>query len=389
MNTSLLPNPVPTVVHRLGAIDAHRGFIMIVMAIDHAAALVARQHPGENWYEPLQTPTDPVAFLTRFLTHICAPGFFLLMGVGIYFLVQHRLKQGWSEGRITLHLAIRGGILLLVNQLLENPAWLMGFSFAAPEDTGGIETPPGLFIPLGVITALGLSMILMSVLRKVPAIGQVALGVGMMIFSQWILPPMSAGGDAFSYWQRVLTTPGFTPPLFVIYPLLPWLGVAMIGFAVGRGLDRSRARMFKAALPLGLGLLALWFVIRWTGGFGNSFPYTEGSWMVFMNMVKYPPSIAYLSWTLGLNFLIMWAMSRWGNALASTHPLMVFGRTALFFYVIHLYVYALVGAAFPHGASFGVMYLVWALGLVPLYFACKAYGRFKRSTKPGSIWRMF
>ena len=132
---------------RLGWLDAHRGFIMIVMAIDHAAGLILRQHAAEYWGVEMHVYDDPLAFFTRFITHICAPGFFLFMGMGIFLLENSRGKSGWSEGKITKHLALRGGLLLLVNQLIENPAWILGLVVFPSPDLPQGDPLPGLMGP--------------------------------------------------------------------------------------------------------------------------------------------------------------------------------------------------------------------------------------------------
>ncbi len=111
--------------------------------------------------------------------------------------------------------------------------------------------------------------------------------------------------------------------------------------------------------------------------------------MAFMNVAKYPSSLAYLSWTLGFNFLLLYLFSHISHWIPSRSPLIIFGQTALFFYIVHLYIFSLMGAAFPMGTNFGITYLLWIAGLVLLYPICAWYGKFKRGTKPASIWRMF
>ncbi|MEO0896398.1 MAG: heparan-alpha-glucosaminide N-acetyltransferase domain-containing protein [Bacteroidota bacterium] len=377
--------------NRLAWLDGHRGFIMIVMAIDHASALVARKHPSEFWGVDMHVYDSGIAFLTRFITHICAPGFFLLMGMGIFFLEEARKKKGWTEGKITSHLAIRGGILLILQHIIENPAWILGFSFASPNVPQAVS-PPGVLGPpmfvFGVITSLGLSMICLSIFRRLHWQAILALGVAVIVLSQLIVPGEENINVGYSFFARITAIPGMTAPVMVMYPLIPWLGVALIGYVFAKWIQNDEKQAIQFSLPIGLGLIAIFFLIRIIGEFGNTHPFQSGDWMAFMNVTKYPPSIAYISWTLGLNFLILYAFYALGKNLHERSPLIVFGQSALFFYVIHLYLYAIIGSAFPDGTSFLIMYVLWAAGLLLLYPICQRYGRFKRTTAPGSVWRM-
>lgn len=373
-------------------LDAHRGFIMILMAIDHAAGLIARQHAGEYWGVEMHVYDDPLAFLTRFITHICAPGFFLFMGMGILFLEQSRRKRGWSEGRITRHLALRGGLLLLIQHLIENPAWILGLVVFASPDLPASDPVPGVmglpFFVFGVMTSLGLSMIVLAFIRRLPWWLILGFGIGFMLLSQWAIPGTESIGIGYPLYTRLILIPGMTPPVMVMYPLIPWLGVAMIGYAFGVWVKKDETQARMSALWIGLGLVGIFFLIRLIGTFGNTHPYESGDWMAFMNVTKYPPSLAYLSWTMGLNFLLLFVFSQINDRLGPRSPLTVFGQTALFFYIVHLYVYALMGSAFPMGTNFGIMYGLWLLGLLFLYPICRWYGKFKRGTKPESFWRM-
>ena len=109
---------------RLVAIDALRGLIMVLMALDHANHFVAQKHPpSEIWDGVFPIYYDPVAFWTRFVTHFCAPGFFLLMGVGMALLAHSRWEQGWSRWAVVRHFLVRGAVILALKLLLVNRAW--------------------------------------------------------------------------------------------------------------------------------------------------------------------------------------------------------------------------------------------------------------------------
>ncbi len=128
---------------RLLSIDALRGLIMVLMAVDHANYFVARMHPnGEFWGIPLPRYDSVLAFLTRFVTQPCAPGFFFLMGVGMFLFANSRRNQGWTETRILRHFIFRGVILVLLQFFLENAAWLLGPSTEFHPPGGGGQVWP-------------------------------------------------------------------------------------------------------------------------------------------------------------------------------------------------------------------------------------------------------
>ncbi len=140
---------------------------MVLMALDHACYFVAKTHSHEFWGAELSHYPGAMEFLTRWVSHLCAPGFFLVMGIGVVMLVSSREKAGWSAGRITRFLMIRGALLILIQFFVENPAWLFGDLSVLP----GTEVSRGGAIPgggtdieqyFGVLYALGGTLILCS-----------------------------------------------------------------------------------------------------------------------------------------------------------------------------------------------------------------------------------
>lgn len=107
---------------RMAGLDAFRGFIMVLMALDHASYFIAKTHSHEFWGAELPHYPGAMEFLTRWVSHLCAPGFFLVMGIGVVMLVSSREKAGWSAGRISRFFMIRGALLILIQFFVENPA---------------------------------------------------------------------------------------------------------------------------------------------------------------------------------------------------------------------------------------------------------------------------
>jgi uncharacterized membrane protein len=354
---------------------------MVVMALDHANTFIARSKGDfEMWAD--QFPLyfgDGVTFLTRLLTHPAAPGFSFLLGVGMVLLASSRIKQGWNRWRIAGHLAVRGALLILLQFLVENPAW----------DIGG---PRDKTVYFGVLYSLGGTLILGNLLLLLPGRWlPAAVGASLILATQVLLPETRTGWIQYPHVRRLLQLPGYTPEIFVLYPLMPWLGVAGLGMGFGRWLEQDRDQALRWSLALGAAGLLIFVPLRLMDGIGNIRPMMEGGWIGFFNLVKYPPSITFLLLTLGLNLTLLGLFVQLPDRVQSIlQPLAVFGRVPLFFYLTHLYLYGYLGQWInPHGVGIPRMLPFWLLGLLVLFPFCWLYDRFKHRQSPNSIWRFF
>lgn len=378
---------------RLPALDALRGLLMILMALDHARSFIARDHPSEFWGMALPHYEHALPFITRLVTHLCAPGFFFLLGAGVMLFAEARRRLGWSEGRITGYLLRRGLVLILLQLLVENPAWLIGkLGASVPTEVHGSGGPPGggeaVWLYFGVLYGLGTAMIACSILWRFKTAVVLGASIAALAATQVLLPGPEQARELYPALYRLLLIPGQTGSLLVLYPLLPWLGIAGLGVAFGRWLLRAPDLAYRTAGAVGATLLFAFAALRYHGGWGDFHPLEASGWIPFFNVTKYPPSLSFVCLTLGINGLLLAVLARGVPGRPVVAPLLVFGRTALFFYLVHLYLYGLLGYAFPAGASFAVMYSVWLLGLAVLYPLCLWYGRFKHSTAAESLWRL-
>ncbi len=386
-----MPNPP----RRLASIDRLRGLIVVVMAIDHVSFMIGRFHSGEMWAGLWTRYASPLAFLTRFVTHFCAPGFFFLMGVGISLLVEARSKQGWSTGRISRFVFIRGLLLVLVSFFLEIPAWLIGLiSSRAATPIGPEAVIPGDGPPMFVFTVLvglGLSMVLVSALVRLRSEAWAAVAVGSLLASAVLTPGPEAIATPYGFLTRLLLIPGLTHHIWVQYPVVPWFGITALGVLFGRWITHDRAKAFASLPWIGLAAVVAAIALRGYGGFGNIRVPRDTSWIEFLNFIKYPPALVFTLFTLGVNVLILAVMDRWQERVGRmTQVLQVFGQAPLAFYLAHLWLYALIGAAaFRDGAGYLTVYLVWAVSWWPLYVVTRRYRDFKQATTVDSYWRMF
>ena len=372
---------------RLLPIDALRGLIIVFMALDHANHFVAQKHSsGEMWGGPFPTYSDPLAFLTRLVTHFSAPGFFFLMGVGMFLFATARRNQSWSEWAIVRFFLIRGGILIALKFLLVNRAWDLS--------PGGW----GIDIYIGVLFALGGTMILGSFFLRLKTTYLLILTAVLFVGMQLLVPTPSQWGpiklaNPIDLLNPLLIIPGGVPEinLWSNYPVLPWLELVIFGIAFGHWLVEDEQRAYRRALLLGGAFLLAFLVLRTLDGFGNIRPRMGNTWIDFLNVVKYPPSMTFTLLTMGVNLILLSSFARMGEKLQPVlNTLAVFGRAPLFFYTVHLFLYAGMGWLFtPRGTSIPATVPFWLLGLLILYPLCLWFGRLKQRQPAMSILRFF
>jgi uncharacterized membrane protein len=362
---------------RIDAIDFLRGLVMVIMALDHV-----RDFYTDVRFDPLDlSRTDTALFFTRWITHLCAPTFVFLAGTSAYFVSRRTSPAGLASFLLT-----RGAWLIVLELTVVNFAWTTGAYLE------------GSAIYLQVIWAIGWSMVILAALVRLPwqAIG--ALGLLLI-----------AGHNAFDgiapeqlgAWAPLWTVLHVQGPLAgrfeVFYPLVPWIGVMMAGFAFGALYLDPAGRQRRVAL-LGLAALVVFLALRLPNLYGDPQPWSAQAtpWLTVLSVLdveKYPPSLLFLCVTLGLGLLALAAAENWRGKLFAA--LVTIGRVPLFFYVAHLYLAhvsaGLVALALGHGSSvllaypedpawgFGLpgVYLAWAAVVIALYPACRWFAGVK------------
>jgi uncharacterized membrane protein len=389
----------PPARQRVDSIDLLRGLVMVIMMLDHVRDYF---HYATYQFDPTDmTKTTTALFLTRWITHYCAPVFFFLAGTGAYL----RHSRGATTSEISRFLASRGLWLVVLDLTL--------FTFLISGD------PPTAGAIVGqTIWALGWSMIALAVLVYLPLGWIAAFGGAMVVIHNAFdglkiatCAPGTAQCGAGELLAHVLHVSG---PLqlwpkgamfLALYPLIPWIGVMALGYVFGRlyTLDFDVRR--RILTRLGLGLTALFIVLRATNLYGD-----PSKWSVqprpgftilsFLNATKYPPSLLYLCMTIGPAILLL-AVTEREQRSAIGRALVTYGRVPMFFYVLQ-WIWAH-GLAFPAfalagkptsalfllrnnppdilaraGFSLGVVYVVWVAGVIALYPLCSWYAGVKR-----------
>jgi uncharacterized membrane protein len=320
---------------RIDSIDLLRGLVMVIMVLDHVRDFAFSGTLHGN------SPTDlahasAAVFLTRWITHFCAPAFVFLAGTSAYL----QQLRGVSRPVLACFLVTRGLWLIV----LELTVVRSGKEFSLSQ------------VGLGVLWVLGCSMIVLAGLLPWPrwaiATFGLALVLGHNLFDRFGAvsathgrgqPLVGAATPGGAIWS-LLHMPGAIlpfgrsgPRIGVGYPLVPWIGVIALGYLFGTVYAWEAARRHALLVRLGLAITAAFVVLRGINMYGDASPWsTQASTVMtvlsFLNVTKYPPSLLFLLMTLGPAITVLaWVERPFRGRVA--RDLITFGRVPLFYYV--------------------------------------------------------
>jgi len=370
---------------RIESIDVVRGVIMIFMALDHTRDFFGV--PGVSPTDPATT-TFPL-FFTRWITHFCAPVFFLLTGTGAYLSLRKK-----SKGELSRFLFTRGLWLIFLELTVTRClGWQFNFDYHVTL--------------LLVLWALGWAMIVLSALVYLPAAVVATFGA-VMIASHNLLDSVQSSNPLWSILHSpnfIVNNPGRI--VFVTYALIPWVGVTAAGYGLGQIYRWPSERRKAFLLPLGIGLVVAFFILRGVNIYGdpsrwNTQRSAAFTVLSFLNTTKYPPSLLYLLMTLGPAMLFLWAVD--AGTPGWLRPALTIGKVPMFYYLLHIPLihliavgvcYARYGQAhwmfespglgeFPitpppgWGYSLPIVYLVWVGVVLTLYPLCLWFAGLKQ-----------
>jgi uncharacterized membrane protein len=354
---------------------------MIVMALDHTRDFFTNYSGNPTDLEHAST----IMFLTRWVTHYCAPVFIFLAGTSAYL----SSRKNVTAQQASRHLLTRGLWLILVEVTLV----FMGWTFAADYTR----------IILQVIWAVGCCMVFLSALVYLP--WQVILAIGLLLifghnaFDGYNPPAQGVGGILWHFLHiqgPIVINHAHT--IMVIYPLIPWIGVMAVGYCMGRVFTRPAAQRDKTLFSIGIGAIVLFILLRFSNLYGDPTPWApQHAWwrtiLSFINCSKYPPSLLYLLMTLGPAITALPLLERIGNLPGKIFT--VYGRVPMFYYLLHIYLIHFMAVAvsaitrqnapvsmLSHpGYSLPLVYLFWLSAVSILYLPCLWFMRVKMKHK--------
>ncbi|HJR59832.1 MAG TPA: heparan-alpha-glucosaminide N-acetyltransferase domain-containing protein [Vicinamibacterales bacterium] len=376
---------------RIGSVDILRGVVMVLMAIDHV-----RVYSGV----PAGGP-DPGVFLTRWITHFCAPAFVFFAGTSAFLYGRKLLRDGMPSdlmaGTVARYLAIRGLILVVLEFTVIRASWTFHFDYSS-------------FLLAGVIWMLGCCMILLAALVWLPIRALAAIALGLILFQQVFaaigsaLPPFLQPVWEFIYpigAEVILGANG--PTVAVLYSIVPWIGVMAAGYAFGAILVRPAVERDRLCLRIGLTATGLFLLVGGAAVLLDA-PNEAPALLRLLNQSKYPASQLFLMMTLGPAIALIPLAERATGRIAAVFS--VFGRVPMFYYLLHIpliHATALVvwllrdGTAGtdrfatapyvsmppPERWSLPLLYLVFAIVVALLYPACRWYAAIKARRSQG------
>jgi uncharacterized membrane protein len=386
--------PARAIAGRLWSIDLVRGLVMVIMALDHTRGFFNNAD-----FDPTDlAKTTPAYFLTRWITHYCAPTFMLLAGLGAFQAGRRRTAAALSN-----FLWSRGLWLIILEFTVVRFGWEFNLGYKAGDGLFGVGG--------AVLWAIGCSMIFLSILVYFPSWVSAIVGLAIILLHNAYDGAAPANPLLRDIWT-VLHVQGpvtlYGPyRFFAAYPLIPWLGVMAVGYAMGPVFSWPTKERRSFLIVLGLTLIAAFIALRFTNKYGDARLWQEQkdlefTTFSFLNCSKYPPSLLYLLMTLGPSITLL--------GLAEYIPerpfrwLVYFGQVPMFFYILHIFVIHLVAAGLANyrfgvpmwdlqtynnsrpemGYPLWAVYLFWVGLILLLYVPCKWYAGVKARHK--SVW---
>jgi uncharacterized membrane protein len=384
---------------RVESVDVLRGLVMVIMALDHTREFFSNY--GGNPTDAASAPG--IIFFTRWITHLCAPTFVFLAGTSIYLQFLRKPRPQ------------------LARFLVSRGLWLMVLELVVVSSMLTFHPSPHLFM-LQVIWVTGLSMILMAALIYLPVWAVALFGAALVLVHNafdWV-NPATMGPVAGTVW-RLLHVPGvLVPPAtgnlwLNLYPLIPWPGIMALGFAFGVLLQRAPMQRQRAMLGLGAASILVFALLRWSNLYGDPVAWKhqasgERTFMSFLDVQKYPPSLLFVLATLGVSLCLMAAFDAWqarDRFKAVRSILSVYGRVPFFYYVLHfttIHLAALLttaalglnwrwwislppnggifaGQPAGYGFSLPIVYIVWLAIVTLCYFPCRWFADIKQRNR--------
>jgi uncharacterized membrane protein len=374
---------------RIHSIDILRGIIMVIMALDHV-----RDFFSSATYNPLDlTQTTPQLFLTRWITHFCAPVFVFLAGTSAFL----SLGKYGSKKKASVFLFTRGLWIIFLELIIINLSWTFDVHYT--------------HMVVQVFWAIGWSMIFLAALIWLPLRVIAVLGFALVLFHNAFDEVQTRSfGSADWLWKLLHNggpvTVSDSSDLFFAYPLIPWIGVMALGYCFGTVFKKESSQRKKILIRIGLICIALFIILRFTNLYGDSNHWeTYEVWwktvLSFIDCSKYPPSLLYLLMTLGPAILMLGFLEHTKNRLSDFFT--VYGKVPMFYYLLHvplIHSLALLVAvvngsnterffqnlffAQPDpswGFGLPVVYLVWVVVVLLLYPPCRWFMKLKARRK--------
>ncbi len=372
--------------YRMSSLDMLRGLVIVVMALDHVRDFVMTAAVQDPTADP---SAGPLLFATRWITHLCAPTFVFLAGTSAGLMASRK-----SPLELASFLLTRGLWLIALEAIVISTAW--SFAPTGVDGLGGRT-----YVALQVIWVIGASMVILAGAqflgrRACLVIGATILLGHNLLDAAW--PAAMTSGSTAPLWAALHSRQFYDVGSFAIffsYPLLPWVGVMLLGYGAAGLFELPTKKREERLLRIGVSLVIAFIVIRALNVYGDPHPWTfdpnsiAASVMSFLGATKYPPSLLFVLMTLGPAAIVGAFAERFRGRISDA--LVTLGRAPLAFYIAHLYLIHAAAVAlgvaqgfaagqflthyrfFPKGFGVGLLgvYLIWIAVVLVLYPFCR------------------
>jgi uncharacterized membrane protein len=383
---------------RVFSIDFARGVVMIIMALDHVRDMI---HINSITQSPTDlSTTSPALFFTRWITYLCAPIFVFLAGTSAYISLKNK-----------------GNLLRSKRFLLSRGLWLILLEFTLV-NFGLFFDPRFHTLIFEVIATIGFGFIILSLLLKLKPKNIALIGLAIIFLHNLLsFIPFNNGSTIKTIYSLLFSLTAFpvaSHTTFVMaYPPIPWLGIMLVGYATGKLFELPEAKRNTIFFRIGCAALLLFIILRFINIYGDPVHWSFQksavfTFLSFMNVTKYPPSLLFCLVTLGIMFLMFVLgekmKNKWMN-IASVYGKVPFFYFLVHFYLIHILLIALLflqgfhwhdldfaSGTFgrPKGVQSGIplwaVYLIWISVVIALYKPCLWYGKYKAANKNQHWW---
>ncbi len=381
---------------RITSIDAVRGFVMVVMALDHVRDLI---HINALKFDPTDlATTTPSLFYTRWITHLCAPTFVFLSGVSAYLAYANSSDPASSK-----------------KFLLKRGLWLVLLEITVVNFSIWFDIHFGV-IMLQVIAAIGFGFILLTFFLRVKPLYNFIIAIGITLLCNLVMGLNLSQYPILGFFYNWLFSPNLlqiTPNfmLLINYPVLPWFGIMLAGFACGVLFNQPAEIRAKRFISISALLFFAFVLLRFVNVWGDPAPWSMQkdvifTFLSFINISKYPPSLLFILITLSVSFFLLFIAEKFEGKWKEV--MMVYGSVPMFYYLIHFYLIhsiallVLLAQGFawsdfrfgpfqfgrpeaPSGLGLGGVYVFWIGVVILLYPLCKKYSAYKKA-HPEKAW---
>ncbi len=363
---------------RIASVDWMRGFVMILMVLDHVSMAYNKAHLAKDSAANyiIGTPLPAFEFFTRWVSHLCAPVFVFLAGTALAISVERKIAKGADSKGIDKDILIRGAFIALLDPTITS-LFQAKFTFQ-------------------VLYAIGISMMFMALFRRFSTTTLLLIALGWILGGEFVTTLFWGEQQGYDSIIAALTVGKYSSPsLSISYAVIPWLAMMILGWIFGRFIlsyNEGKTKISPDSLLFILGIISLvaFAVIRYMNGYGNMLLMREDlSWQQWLHVSKYPPSASFTFLELGLMSIILAFMMNIEKVIGVRNNgiFLVFGQTAMIFYLVHRII--LMGSATYLGlkgfSDLQTTYLITAIMLSALYPFCLWYRGFK-ARHPDSIW---